>query len=320
MIEAARAAARITRAVQVDLALAGRVDKQDQSPVTVADFAGQAIVARLLAATFPRIPLVGEENSELLRQSGNESVRDSVVRQVKREWKEADAAAVLEAIDRGTAPCDGTGIFFTLDPVDGTKGFLRGAQYAVALALIENGRVEAAAMACPNLDGPEGASGTVFAAARERGAYSLPVDPGAGPEVPVRVSSLTDPATARFSESAEKAHSHQSRAARVAQMLEIRAEPVRIDSQCKYGLVARGDAEVYLRIPRGSEYVERIWDHAAGSLIVTEAGGTVTDIDGKLLDFGQGRGLSANRGVVASNGRLHAAVLEALAATETTDR
>ena len=42
--------------------------------------------------------------------------------------------------------------FWTLDPIDGTKGFLRGEQYAVALALIEGGEVVVAALACPNLD------------------------------------------------------------------------------------------------------------------------------------------------------------------------
>ena len=46
--------------------------------------------------------------------------------------------------------------FWTLDPIDGTKGFLRGEQYAVALALIVDGRVAVAALACPNLTCPAG--------------------------------------------------------------------------------------------------------------------------------------------------------------------
>ena len=45
--------------------------------------------------------------------------------------------------------------FWTLDPIDGTKGFLRGEQYAVALALIVGGEVVVAALACPNLGAPE---------------------------------------------------------------------------------------------------------------------------------------------------------------------
>ena len=95
----------------------------------------------------------------------------------------------------------------------------------------------------------------------------------------------------------------------------VRADPVRVDSQSKYGLVARGDAELYLRIPRGEDYRERVWDHAGGTIIVEEAGGRVTDIDGRPLDFTQGRCLERNRGIVASNGLVHDAVLQALRIT-----
>lgn len=80
----------------------------------------------------------------------------------------------------------------------------------------------------------------------------------------------------------------------------------RMDSQCKYACIARGSSSVYLRIPviydqpnDHKEYVEKIWDHAAGSLIVEEAGGVVSDINGKGLDFSVGRGLRLNSGIVA---------------------
>ena len=114
-------------------------------------------------------------------------------------------------------------------------------------------------------------------------------------------------------ESREKAHSDQSLSARAADRLGISAAPVRIDSQCKYAVVARGDASLYLRLPTRPGYVERIWDHAAGALVVTEAGGRVTDVDGRPLDFSRGRGLEGNRGVVASAGAWHD---EALAAVQ----
>jgi 3'(2'), 5'-bisphosphate nucleotidase len=89
---------------------------------------------------------------------------------------------------------------------------------------------------------------------------------------------------------------------------------VRLDSQAKYGVVARGDAAIYLRIPspKQPDYREKIWDHAAGALIVEEAGGRVTDALGADLDFSRGRRLENNRGIVASNGYLHAAVLDAV--------
>jgi 3'(2'), 5'-bisphosphate nucleotidase len=98
----------------------------------------------------------------------------------------------------------------------------------------------------------------------------------------------------------------------VAALLGIRSEPYRIDSQCKYAAVARDDASIYLRLPTRADYRERIWDHAAGSLLVECAGGTVTDVEGRPLDFRHGRALERNRGVVATGGSIHAEVLEAL--------
>jgi 3'-phosphoadenosine 5'-phosphosulfate (PAPS) 3'-phosphatase len=47
-----------------------------------------------------------------------------------------------------------------------------------------------------------------------------------------------------------------------------------MDGQGKYGVVGTGAAEVYMRLPRAG-YIEKIWDHAAGSLFITEAGGLV---------------------------------------------
>ena len=88
--------------------------------------------------------------------------------------------------------------------------------------------------------------------------------------------------------------------------------PVQMDSQCKYALLARGDADVYLRLPSKRGYVERIWDHAAGMLIAQEAGCVVTDIRGKSLDFSRGRGLEANEGILGAPPELHARLLNAI--------
>ena len=91
-------------------------------------------------------------------------------------------------------------------------------------------------------------------------------------------------------------------------------DPVRMDSQVKYALLASGVGEIYLRLlsPDRMDYREKIWDQAAGSIIVEEAGGIVTDLDGKFLDFSRGRTLKDNRGVCATNGLIHDQVLETL--------
>jgi 3'(2'), 5'-bisphosphate nucleotidase len=79
-------------------------------------------------------------------------------------------------------------------------------------------------------------------------------------------------------------------------------------------VLARGEAEVYLRMPTSADYRENVWDHAAGAIVIEEAGGRVSDVDGRALDFTAGRKLLRNRGIVATNGRLHEAVLAAIRA------
>jgi 3'(2'), 5'-bisphosphate nucleotidase len=126
------------------------------------------------------------------------------------------------------------------------------------------------------------------------------------------VSSVTQPADTRFCESVEPSHSDQDQSAKIAARLGIRRDPVRLDGQTKYAIVARGEVSIYLRLPRRKDFREKIWDHAAGTIVVEEAGGRVTDAVGKPLDFSQGLQLEANRGIVASNGPIHEEVLRAV--------
>ncbi len=308
---AVRRAARVTEAVQRNLVTAETLEKKDRSPVTVADYASQAVVAAALAEAFPEDPMVGEEHSAALREPENEALRTAVVEHVASVVRGATEQQVLNWIDRG-ASSGRSERFWTLDPIDGTKGFLRGEQYAIALALIENGHVMLGVLGCPNLP-RAGGKGVLMTAVRGQGARAYPLDgPGMVEAEAVRVSDVRRTDEARFCESVESGHSNQSQSARIAEELGIAAEPVRMDSQAKYAAVARGDAQIYLRMPTRADYQEKIWDHAAGAIIVEEAGGTVTDVHGKPLDFSLGRSLSRNSGVVATNTHIHNRVLSAI--------
>ena len=128
----------------------------------------------------------------------------------------------------------------------------------------------------------------------------------------IHVTKLTDPSQARLCESFESAHSSHKVTTRVANILGIKKPPLRLDSQAKYGMVSRGDASIYFRLPFQRSYRENIWDHAAGSIIVKEAGGRVTDLQGQSLDFSAGNKLNKNRGILATNGKLHDLLLEAV--------
>lgn len=311
-LDAVRAAARVCRAVQQRLVTAETLEKKDKSPVTVADFASQAIVCQRLGALLPDDRVVGEEDSAELREEGQAALRVAIVREVAAEIDgEIDEDAVLGWIDRGGAQAD-TDRYWTLDPIDGTKGFLRGEQYAVALGLIEHGQVVLGVLGCPNLEGPDG-PGLLVSAVRGQGARQHALA-GAGEGAPIGVATVATPAEARFCESVESAHSDQSESAQIASRLGITQEPFRIDSQCKYAAVARGDASIYLRMPTRKDYQEKIWDHAAGMIVVEEAGGRVTDVLGNDLDFGRGRTLETNRGIVATSGAIHDEVIAAVRA------
>lgn len=335
-IDAVATAMRICRAVQTALVTEDTVTKKDRSPVTVADFAAQAAVSLLLRKQFPDIPMVGEESADSLRNDDGAELADQVTRHVAAALRHSDcpqseSGPILDAIDDCNDPGGATGRRWVLDPIDGTKGYLRRGQYAVALGLLEDGVPVLGVLGCPSMprrvspdvshDPNSGGDGCIFFAERGAGAHQLDVsneheaESQFGQTAPIRCTDLRDAADAVFCESVEAAHSSHDRHQAIADVLGVTRPSFRIDSQCKYGAVARGQASIYLRLPTSDTYREKIWDHAAGWMVVTEAGGRVSDIHGSDLDFSIGRKLENNRGVVATNGHLHDAVIDAIAQT-----
>jgi 3'(2'), 5'-bisphosphate nucleotidase len=311
---AVQQAGLLVKQVQSEL-VSSTLTKDDRSPVTVADFASQALIAQRLFEVFPDDPLVGEEDATELRKTGARSVLEQVTRFVSRYTANATPETVCDWIDRGNA--DPAHRFWTLDPIDGTKGFLRGDQYAVALALVVDGKVQIGALGCPNLNNaylpnPEG-PGSLIIAVRGEGTWTTPLTTEGGFE-PLSVSGLGDASKARLLRSFESGHTNAGQIDEFAQVLGVEAEPVRMDSQGKYGVLAAGKGELLLRLlsPAKPDYKEKIWDQAAGSLVIEEAGGKITDLHGKALDFNAGKTLANNRGILASNANLHEQALIAL--------
>ena len=316
-VAAVREAALLARTVQREL-VTPALTKDDRSPVTVGDFAVQAVVARRLAEQLPGAELIGEESADALRLEEGIDTLEQLTQFVRRAIPDATPEEVCGLVDRGSG--DPPDEFWTLDPIDGTKGFLRRDQYAVALGKIENGQVTIGVLGCPELAegraSAPGGAGSLLLAIRGGGTYWQPLESASSEWKQLHVSDRADVAAARILRSVEKAHTNVDEIGRLAEHLGITALPVPLDSQAKYAVLAAGAGDVLLRLmsPKAPNYKEKIWDQAAGSLVITEAGGRITDLDGQPLDFSHGRQLETNRGILATNGPLHDILLAGLRA------
>jgi 3'(2'), 5'-bisphosphate nucleotidase len=311
-IAAVTKAAKLCVKVQSDRSGAA-IEKPDQSPVTIADLGTQAVICQAISATFSTDAIVGEEDSTLLRQPAMGECLQQVTTIVREILPEATPEAVINWIDRGNGEVGSR--YWTLDPIDGTKGFLRNDQYAIALALVEAGEVKLGVLGCPALpidaNQPQGEQGVLFVAVRGQGTTMSCLQGESSRTVHVTTE---DTSCLYLTESVESRHGNLPLQRAIARAVGLTNPPLQLDSQVKYGAVARGQAALYLRLPWAHfpDYRENIWDHAAGAIVVEEAGGRVTDMYGKPLDFSSGAKLVNNQGIVASNSTLHEAVLAKL--------
>lgn len=363
-VRAVAEASELTRRLQTDLIIDGTQSKADASPVTVADYAVQALVVHRLRAAFPHDRFIAEESSAALRAddrlcamivSATGLSRDDVLSCISacEAGKDDDETHSGNEGDMGKQEEKGEKQqqrVWIMDPIDGTRGFIALRQYCIALGLLVGSEMKLGLLGCPRLplssstpvpSSPSSVvtnpsnqnniantvsidnnndidkQGALFYAVRDYGTYMLH-DGGS-------ISSLDDDAThirchvsadanaqsALLCESFEAAHSSHELSGRVAGLLGLRQSPLRMDSQAKYGCMARGDATLFLRFPRKG-YVENIWDVAPASIVIEEAGGRVTDGRGRMLNFGLGRVLDNDDGIVATNGALHEQVVAAV--------
>jgi 3'(2'), 5'-bisphosphate nucleotidase len=310
-VEVMRQAAQMTRQIREKSGKPQTMLKPDTSPVTIADFAVQALVCHVLNREFPEDAIVAEEDAGSLRQANGGSVLEEVSAYLQPYVSNAEPEAVCDWVDLGNGAPQGR--FWVLDPVDGTRGFIRGDQYALALALIDKGRIVLGILACPALMLPsERLAGQLFYAVRGSGAFMTAQD--SGPAIRLGLTESVESDRYRLLESVETDHNDRPRQEAIARSLGMTLPPMRVDSQAKYALLATGMGALYLRLPQQEAVSrhEKIWDHAAGVLIVEEAGGLVTDLDGQPLDFSVGALLAANRGIVAGVTSAHAEAIRAL--------
>ena len=208
--------------------------KQDGSPVTAADAAAEAVILPALRALTPDIPVVSEE----------------------------EAAA-------GLAPDSVGSRFWLVDPLDGTKEFIkRNGEFTVNIALIEDGVPVLGVVHVP-------VTGETYAAAGP-GSATLSV----GTAEPRSIAIRQRPAAGA---TIVASRSHGDDAALEAFLGDtIVAERRPAGSSVKFCLVARGEADLYPRLGTTME-----WDTAAGHAVLLGAGGTVSTLEGSPLRYGK---------------------------------
>ena len=308
-ISAVLKAIPLCQQVEADMVAEDAVEKEDKTPVTVADFGAQALICQAIGETFPKDAIVAEEGWR-----ENPQLMPRVTEYVNRFTEGLlSTQTVCDLIDQGGGEAGKR--FWALDPIDGTKEFLgRGISgaYSIALALIVDGEVKLGVLGCPNLrqkwEDPQSPLGCLFVAERGKGAWMLSLDGEYLEQIHVSQT------TRRLVDTVESSHSDVEAHMQIAQQMGLITPPIKIIGQAKHGVLARGEASVYMNLlrPGKEDYRETIWDYAAGIIIVEEAGGVVTDTDGPPLDFSEGKELPPGCGILATNGELHPQLLECI--------
>ncbi|ATY60539.1 myo-inositol-1(or 4)-monophosphatase [Cordyceps militaris] len=306
------------------------IEKSDLSPVTVADFAVQGLLAATFKGAFPDDNFVGEEDASHLRD--NEALlnrvwellstvpRDGLTRLPESKEQLCD---LVDLCGSGVPDSRRTWVF---DPIDGTRTYMMGQVYAINIGLLVDGQQMLSAVGCPNtsmdakaplnnadIDPSHG--GSIAFAVKDHGAYVRPMHGRPAdvtprrlpPQTPVRgVSDL------RFVTSHDMADSvlpgiHERLTARMG--IAFPGCDL-LPWVLRWTVLAMGLGDTTVQVYKSRQRLGKIWDHAGAMLLYEETGGLITDIDGKRLDWLAGRQFVRNFGFVAAPPSVHAAVLE----------
>lgn len=284
--------------------------KEDFSPVTLADLGAQIMISHWLNIHFEGETLIAEESVKSLPAENRDVLVDKLRGVLEPFLGKLSQKNIIDYLELS---CFSTRkeSYWVLDPLDGTKGFIRGNQYAISLGHINKGTIDVGILACPRLrlphlsDGDNVQQGCLFFAEKGKGAwvqlYDISTDP-----IPIHVSLCKEPAKARLFRSYESKHTDVEKTNRFCEKMGMKLS-IPVDSQVKYGLLACGAGEIILRFtpPDNPDYREKVWDHVGGAIILNEAGGKVTDVFGKPFQYNGDSLLNNSIGVFASNGYLH---------------
>lgn len=259
--------------------------KRDKSPVTLADFASQIFILSQLKEKFKEDQIFAEEEGSLF----NEDIEVLI----KKCFKEINFSLNEEfrALLNYRGPHSSRQ--WIVDPIDGTKGYLRGLSYAVGIGLMENSEPKICAIGIPNYKNEEL---TIFIAEKGKGAQA---SYGDNEFIPIHVSNENNLSSSIMCQSL---HHNKQWINKLAEMIEAK-KIISMDGMGKFCMVADGSADFYIR-EMNPDY-SFSWDYMPGDLLVREAGGTITDLNNVNLTFLGNKCKWTAPGIIASNGILH---------------
>jgi 3'(2'), 5'-bisphosphate nucleotidase len=260
--------------------------KRDQSPVTMADYASQIFIISRLKDTFPEDQIIAEES-----ESGN--IDKKSTEQIKQCFKKNNFRNIpdMEMILNYRGPSSNRQ--WTIDPIDGTKGYMEGLTYAIGIGLMVDADPRICAICVPNYNNKGLA---IFTAEQGSGAK---VSYSGGAFKTIYVSSQKEVKEARMCHSL---HYDLPWVPQFAEKIGIKSR-IQLDSMAKLCLVADGSYDVYIKPIMG--LTAYTWDYLPGDLLVREAGGKVTDLDEERLIYENEKILLKAPGILATNGTLH---------------
>ena len=290
----------------------GSSSKADASPVTAADMALQAFLVRALAERYGAILVVGEESTAVFTGPHGSELRSHVHEFARLATPGESDSDIDEAIESGSA--DGTSNqHWIIDPIDGTRGYMRGQQYCVCLALVRDGIPVLGLAGCPRL----GPRGWLMGAVRGGGTWLWDLGDFSVPPVAM-LATGHNRSTLIACESSGASDRAKSRLRRIGELLGAPLSARPMESQCKFVLVAAGEADLAVRLASRERERNRdmVWDYAGAVVFAEEAGAIMTDCDGVPLRFGRGRQIEGNRGILCAAPWLHARAVEACRAAD----
>ncbi len=271
--------------------------KKDDSPVTLADFTSQIFIISNIKKYFPEDQIIAEEESSVFIGPDAENI-------VKKCYNSLNIT--FEGNLKETLNYRGSNSKrqWTVDPIDGTKGFQKGLAYAIGMGFMIQAEPTVCAIGVPNY---KNTSLTIFSAEKN---YGAKVSYGDQNFTKISVSNKKEIKKFRICHSL---HYNKPWVLDFARSLGI-TNFIPLDSMAKLCMVADGSSEIYIK-PMNMQR-SFTWDFLPGELLVKEAGGMITDIRGNSIQYVNDKCKITAPGLIASNGIWHEELLNALKSNE----